>query len=462
MINNSYNNDAQIGTQGKHLLIELWGCNPSVIDNEEKVKDILLGVCDKIKVNVLGTNFHKFTPQGISGVIVISESHISIHCASEDTEILTIDGWKKYTEAQPNEIIMTYNMEKDILEYQELQGFFISDYDGVMYNYKNQYLDMLVTPEHKCLVRTLKNKNVKTDWYLREVKDMAKPSDHRISAYQFAEDNNLELTEDFVSILAWVLTDGSVTLSEGKYLSVSIYQSPSANPNYVKEIDETLERLGLEYTRKYRERKGGFDINKFKDEVCWRLNLNSAKKIAKYISPGKEFISRDLLNISTNKAEIFINSAIKGDGSFRKTDLQFSQKSKSTMDFIQELAFRNGYRAYLRVLNDIKKDYNGWSLTLKKKNYTTISKDDIFINNYLGKVFCPQVKNKTWVARRNNKIFITGNSWPEEGYCSMDFYTCGDKNPTEAIGYLLKAFEAKEYNCKLFERGNKKGIKQIW
>jgi S-adenosylmethionine decarboxylase len=60
-------------------MIELAGCNPQLLDNIEEVREALLRAATKAKATVLGNSFHKFTPQGVSGVVVIAESHLSVH-----------------------------------------------------------------------------------------------------------------------------------------------------------------------------------------------------------------------------------------------------------------------------------------------------------------------------------------------------------------------------------------------
>lgn len=79
MTSKNIGDDLPVGTEGKHLLLELWECDSQVLDSEKKIQEILVGVCDRINVHVLGTHFHRFCPQGVSGVVIISESHLSCH-----------------------------------------------------------------------------------------------------------------------------------------------------------------------------------------------------------------------------------------------------------------------------------------------------------------------------------------------------------------------------------------------
>lgn len=67
-------------TKSTHLLIELWNCkNIALLDSCEMMEKALRDIAEIVGVNILHTYFHKFMPQGVSGVLVISESHFSVH-----------------------------------------------------------------------------------------------------------------------------------------------------------------------------------------------------------------------------------------------------------------------------------------------------------------------------------------------------------------------------------------------
>jgi S-adenosylmethionine decarboxylase len=64
---------------GKHLLIELEGCDPGKLNDLEFVRETLMAAARETGSTILGESFHRFSPQGVSGVVVIAESHLSIH-----------------------------------------------------------------------------------------------------------------------------------------------------------------------------------------------------------------------------------------------------------------------------------------------------------------------------------------------------------------------------------------------
>jgi S-adenosylmethionine decarboxylase len=64
---------------GRHLLLELKDCNREIINDVESVRDLLCDTAERIGATIVNQAFHKFSPQGVSGVVVIAESHISVH-----------------------------------------------------------------------------------------------------------------------------------------------------------------------------------------------------------------------------------------------------------------------------------------------------------------------------------------------------------------------------------------------
>ena len=64
---------------GRHLLVELFDCDPDVINNLEAVKGALIEAAKRAQATIVDVVFHEFNPFGISGVVVIAESHLTIH-----------------------------------------------------------------------------------------------------------------------------------------------------------------------------------------------------------------------------------------------------------------------------------------------------------------------------------------------------------------------------------------------
>jgi S-adenosylmethionine decarboxylase len=64
---------------GHHYVAEASGCKPEIIGRVETVEQILVRAAEIAGVTVWSISFHRFSPNGVSGVVVISESHLSVH-----------------------------------------------------------------------------------------------------------------------------------------------------------------------------------------------------------------------------------------------------------------------------------------------------------------------------------------------------------------------------------------------
>ncbi len=64
---------------GTHLLVELKDCNQEIIKDLNAVRDAMVSAAREARATIIDVSFHEFSPFGISGMVVIAESHLSIH-----------------------------------------------------------------------------------------------------------------------------------------------------------------------------------------------------------------------------------------------------------------------------------------------------------------------------------------------------------------------------------------------
>ncbi|MEX0945041.1 MAG: adenosylmethionine decarboxylase [Balneolaceae bacterium] len=64
---------------GRQILVEYYDCDQSKINDVSFVETALIQAAKNSKATLISHNFHKFSPYGVSGVVVIAESHIAIH-----------------------------------------------------------------------------------------------------------------------------------------------------------------------------------------------------------------------------------------------------------------------------------------------------------------------------------------------------------------------------------------------
>jgi S-adenosylmethionine decarboxylase len=64
---------------GRHVIAELLGGNPNLLNDERYLRAALKEAAERAGGTVLDVTSHKFTPQGVTALALLSESHISIH-----------------------------------------------------------------------------------------------------------------------------------------------------------------------------------------------------------------------------------------------------------------------------------------------------------------------------------------------------------------------------------------------
>ena len=64
---------------GRQLLLELYDCDIKCINDVRRVEKIMISAAKAAKAHIVDSVFHTFNPHGVSGVVVIAESHLAVH-----------------------------------------------------------------------------------------------------------------------------------------------------------------------------------------------------------------------------------------------------------------------------------------------------------------------------------------------------------------------------------------------
>lgn len=89
---------------GRHVLTEFYGCAPSFLNDLDGIQTLMEQAARFSGATIIDSRFHRFNPQGISGVVIIAESHLAIHTWPEfnyaSIDIYTcgtaVNPWKAY------------------------------------------------------------------------------------------------------------------------------------------------------------------------------------------------------------------------------------------------------------------------------------------------------------------------------------------------------------------------------
>jgi S-adenosylmethionine decarboxylase len=66
-------------TVGRHLIAELFNCDKQILTDVNKIREIFIQAVKEANMRVVAAHFHRFKPYGVSGMVIVAESHLSIH-----------------------------------------------------------------------------------------------------------------------------------------------------------------------------------------------------------------------------------------------------------------------------------------------------------------------------------------------------------------------------------------------
>ena len=328
---------------------------------------------------------------------------------SNDTEILTSNGWKNSETIRKNDFIYSLDLDKNIIIKNKVQNVFKYDYDGEMVSLKNQNTDQLLTPNHHCIVKDKVRTRIKNEtkyyknndsWYYKDAWRIRSQNVTLPLASNYNGD--IEIGNLFAELLGWVISEGTYHKDTN---AISITQS-SVNSDYVKRIRYVLGKLNIKYSEYSRLRVyKGKEYTEY-DFYIGKESVDVVNKI-KEIAPNKK-LTYKLLDLSLSNKEFLLKGLCKGDGSKAKNKFGFSafyQKDLEQLDIFQALLHLTNKQGWVNK--------NKYCCSIHSNSTTEIQgkhNKERFVK-YDGKyVWCIETEIGNFVARRNGKIFITGNS----------------------------------------------------
>jgi S-adenosylmethionine decarboxylase proenzyme len=99
---------------GKHILAEFFECEPEILNDAQRIETYMKRAAIECGATIVSSTFHTFNPHGVSGVVVIAESHLAIHtwpeygyaaidvftCGETIDPVIATEALKEYLKAQ--------------------------------------------------------------------------------------------------------------------------------------------------------------------------------------------------------------------------------------------------------------------------------------------------------------------------------------------------------------------------
>jgi len=326
------------------------------------------------------------------------------NCISEDTEILTNKGWRKIDEIKSDEMALTYNVNKQILEYKPILSIYKYPAENRrMIRIKHKKVDLLVTPNHFVLYspKGAPHKDVFT---------LASNLNSIFSitvAANYNKKDNPRCSDDFLKLLGWIISEGHFAKD---CAGIRIYQAK--NSPHVSEIKNCLEKLNLKYNTNISNAVG---FNRKTTEITFLISAESGHKIRRIV--GEKRIPRKLLDsLSPRQLETLLKTIVKGDGTEYKNFYVIYTADSTLADQLMELGIKIGRYA---SLHDYRKQTGVFRVIISKikrrhRKYEIRKDKHVSEETYAGRVWCIETENKTIVVRRkvgnSYKFCVTGNS----------------------------------------------------
>jgi len=351
------------------------------------------------------------------------------NCYSSDTEILTETGWKTFDKLNQNEKVMTFDHEKRILEFQKPEKIHWMKYNGDMIHFEHRELDLLVTPNHRMLIKNRKSEKIEVleagsligekEIFLTGIWVGESPECFTIDEYDYKFNRKREKQEirfnDWIQFMGLYLSEGYVTDTENEH---RVYICQTKNSIYFKDFEKILSKLP--FKNSYREEDSKF-----------RINSIQLVNILKEFGKAKEkFIPSYIKNAKKEHIIEFLDAFLLGDGNIHYGKKRFFSSSKKLIDDIQELILKIGKSSIItidkrkKMLNPLNKKYYDvsevYSVEIKPEFKVGIRKKDIKRVEYQGYVGCVTVPTGFVVIRRNNRVAISGNTGGMGSYSMED------------------------------------------
>jgi len=335
--------------------------------------------------------------QGVLGVIAARPD-----CYSDDTEILTEQGWKLFKDLDRTEKVAQVDEHEEV-SFVYPTDYIENDYQGDMVSFKQSQgrIDLLVTPNHDMVLKNRKNELVKI-----KAKDNI-PSNYKYIHSGSKKGFNFTLTPYQRFLIAYQ-ADGSTArkgcTGERGHFTVRFSFKKQ------RKVDRLINILN--------EAQLKYSITKDKTKENYTTIYVQCKEL-----PSKNFDWIDLSKVHFRWGEKFIEELSYWDAT-RRTDtrIKYDTTIKFNADVVSSICALSGMQCNHSVFEDTRSDkfsdIHSLSI-LTNRNFSEVRSVTKSKEYYYGKVYCVTVPHGRIIVRRNNKVAVAGNCGKTAFYVSL-------------------------------------------
>ena len=304
------------------------------------------------------------------------------NCYDDKTEILTKRGWIPFPELRDDDSVAQYWAESKAIDFTVPLSVYRAHYKGDMVSLQNQHLDLLVTPNHRCLVYSRRGNLAK----VYEAKDY--PSDYKQPYAGTFAGGDLRLTPAEVSVLCAIQADGHI-------MKLGVDFSFKKERKY-RRLIEALTAAGMPF----RDQTATQTTGRFRVLVLDGPDLQRFLTLLDY----KQFTVPLVLSFDKETRDLFNKEVNHWDGCVTR-DNQYTSVERQNIDAVQASMNLSGIRAYAGVHSNV-----GWSIYQTNRDYSMTTNTKKETVPYNGMIYCVTVPSSYVVVRRNNRSVISGNT----------------------------------------------------
>lgn len=340
-----------------------------------------------------------YQPFAHNFVVIADGNH---ECLSPDHDVLSRDGWRPIAEiSESDEVAMLHPTTLELIWSRPVRTHRY-EYSGEMIHISHRSSDMLVTPNHRIAYLSQGSGSL----MYAEAGDLRSDGGQvfKVPASGTEDLPDADIEDDWIRLAAWLLTDGTIKSA------VEIYQS---KPETVERIRCLLDSLGLTYNHRVSESKTteimGVPLkSKPRDQHTFRLRRD---ELPDWLDLAKGRLPEWASRLSERQSDLFLNELILGDGS-RHPSARTAMMLYGTLEFLEAVQAWGVTRGYRCMLSSRKRngEHAYWCLNITKRAFISVHGRYATRVPYTGDVHCLTTPAGNFIARRNGKVFVTGNS----------------------------------------------------
>ena len=318
------------------------------------------------------------------------------NCVDGETEVLTKSGWIRFDELETRDAsgtvdgsVAQWNPETKTIEFVEAE-LIVDNYQGKMIHIKNQHIDLLMTPNHRCPLVNRRTEEVR----VYSASDYREDRKQLHAGTYICRDQSplADLPNNHLAFLIATQADGS-----WHYGGIDFGFNKKRKSDRLLTL---LKEIGADYS---------FGRNKGSSKYRFRVMAGELASWAMDILGQRRQFGSWVMSLSPKQMEFFSKEIFFWDGCWKR-ETMYASADKINVDWVQIILTLSGRRAKVRKYLTPEGRRDSWQLDVTNRDYSMTTNVIRSHRLWAGDVYCVRVPTGFFIVRRNGRACITGNS----------------------------------------------------